>query len=170
MVGFTVEVSLKEDHRQFRMLGLLIVGGIAGNMLSTVLARYTLGVGASGCVYSMLGALIVWYWLRQAHMGGERGRFLLFMLILNGVTFAFSFFTQTTSDAWAHLGGLLVGIPLGYLNVAKGSAADERKLTRYRKHAIAALASYFLVMSLLILFLPMPRCYGEMNCGNVFCI
>jgi len=37
MIGFTVEDNLKADRRDMRMLGQLVVGGVAGNMLSAVL-------------------------------------------------------------------------------------------------------------------------------------
>ena len=37
MIGFTMEINLKEDKQAYRMLGLLVVGGVAGNMLSAVL-------------------------------------------------------------------------------------------------------------------------------------
>jgi hypothetical protein len=37
MIGFTIENNLKSDKKEHRMLGLFLVGGVAGNMQSAVL-------------------------------------------------------------------------------------------------------------------------------------
>jgi membrane associated rhomboid family serine protease len=68
------------------MLGIFLTGGVAGNMLSTVTYKYTIGVGASGGVFAIVSAMLVWYWLNYQRIGTERRNFLLILLILNLVT------------------------------------------------------------------------------------
>lgn len=40
-------------------LALLILGGINGNLFSAVMNPYDIGVGASTCLFAVLGSLII---------------------------------------------------------------------------------------------------------------
>jgi membrane associated rhomboid family serine protease len=98
------------------MLGLLCVGGIGGNMMSAILDSKSIGVGASGAVFSVMGCIFVWVWLNYHKMDANRGRFLIFILFINFATLIIGFFEAHT-DAWAHVGGLVVGVAYGVLNL-----------------------------------------------------
>jgi rhomboid protease GluP len=102
------------------MLTILMFGGTLGNMLSTVMTPYSIGVGASSSVFAVLGVVCVWTALNYQNFGGQKGRVVIILLILNGITLLASFF-QANADVWAHLGGLVAGIPLGILFVEPGS-------------------------------------------------
>jgi membrane associated rhomboid family serine protease len=94
MVGYSCENNLrnKDGRGWLRMLTILIVGGTIGNMLSTVLSPYTLGVGASSSVFAVLGVICVWTALNYQNFGGQKGRVVILLLILNGITLLASFF------------------------------------------------------------------------------
>lgn len=119
VIGSYLEVLF--GHARFAVIYLL--GGLAGSVLSVIMGDLSLNigsVGASGAVFAIFGAEMVYLYRHRALLG-ERGaaqlRNLLFLLALN-------FFIGIASgapgarvriDNWAHLGGLLGGIALTWL-------------------------------------------------------
>ena len=83
-----------------------------------------MGVGASGAIFSVLGCMLVWCWLNYHKMDVNRVRFLIIILVINGVTLLMGFLEAHT-DAWAHVGGLIVGSAYSFLNLKANGLADE---------------------------------------------
>jgi len=87
-------------------LGIYLVGGLAGNILSLALGPSLISVGASGAIFSMFGACVIYTRrsVRQSILGAlVYGFFLLFISAGPGV------------NDFAHLGGLVFGLLIGYL-------------------------------------------------------
>jgi rhomboid protease GluP len=87
-------------------LGIYFVGGLAGNVLSLALGPSLISVGASGAIFSMFGACVIYTRrsVRQSILGAlVYGFFLLFISAGPGV------------NDFAHLGGLVFGLLIGYL-------------------------------------------------------
>ncbi|MCW3983108.1 MAG: rhomboid family intramembrane serine protease [Candidatus Bathyarchaeota archaeon] len=87
-------------------LGIYFLGGLAGNLLSLLFGPNFISVGASGAIFSMFGACLI-YDRRSVRQS-----------ILGAVVFAFFLFFINTGEGvniLAHLGGLLVGLLLGYV-------------------------------------------------------
>lgn len=82
--------------------------GISGNVLSLLYIFYAYPVtsaGASGAIFGLFGALMIY--LRKAFGGSAAGAILL--------AFLFFFITLSTGvNVYAHFGGLLVGLVIGY--------------------------------------------------------
>ena len=74
------------------MLTVLIVGGTKGNMLSTVMTPYSLGVGASSSVFAVIGVVCVWTVLNYQNFGGQKGKVVMLLLIISGISLIASFF------------------------------------------------------------------------------
>ena len=92
--------SLPEYH------GIYLIGGLAGNILSLALGPSLNSVGASGAIFSMFGACVIYTRrsVRQSILGAlVYGFFLLFISAGPGV------------NDFAHLGGLVFGLLIGYL-------------------------------------------------------
>ena len=85
-----------------RMLAVYLISGLGGSLVVVwVGAGYAATVGASGCIFGLLGALVV----AAVRMGRQLGP-LLFWL---GLNVAFTVFGRNIS--WeAHLGGFLGGV------------------------------------------------------------
>jgi len=82
------------------------LGGLAGNLVSLWLLPYSFSVGASGAIFSMFGAVTVFARrsVNQSIIGALiYGFFLLFISSGQGV------------NVFAHLGGLVCGLIIGYL-------------------------------------------------------
>jgi len=82
-----------------------IASGLLGNFLSLLYPLNVRSAGASGAIFGLFGAVIIY--LRKMV---ERS-------VLGAVLFAFMFFLITLSvdtNVYAHLGGLVAGLILGY--------------------------------------------------------
>ena len=87
-------------------LGIYLIGGLAGNILSLALGPSLISVGASGAIFSMFGACVIYTRrsVRQSILGAlVYGFFLLFISAGPGV------------NDFAHIGGLVFGLLIGYL-------------------------------------------------------
>ena len=86
-------------------LGIYLVGGLAGNVLSLALGPNLLSVGASGAIFSLFGAIVIFARrsVRQSILGALV--FAFFLLIIN---------TGEGVNILAHLGGLGFGLLIGY--------------------------------------------------------
>jgi membrane associated rhomboid family serine protease len=88
---------------------IYFMSGLAGGLLTLLLWPTTLSVGASGAIFGMIGATMIY--LRRA-IGQSIISALLFAFLL----FAFNFGPNV--NYLAHLGGLAVGLIIGYFLAA----------------------------------------------------
>ncbi len=86
-------------------LGIYFLGGLAGNLLSLVFGPNFISVGASGAIFAMFGAAVIYdrHSVRQSIMGALVYAFFLFFINVG-----------SNVNILAHLGGLVVGLALGY--------------------------------------------------------
>lgn len=98
----------EEFFTDIEYYAIYLASGLAGNLLSLVYLLYPTAVtsaGASGAIFGLFGAVIIF--MRKVVGGSLTGALLL----------AFLFFMITISastNVYAHLGGLLVGLLFGY--------------------------------------------------------
>jgi rhomboid protease GluP len=95
-------------------MAIYFLSGLAGNAL-TLLTDFV-SLGASGAIFGVLGAVMIY------------SRRSIGQSILTAVIYAFFLFTINIGpnvNIWAHLGGLVVGLALGYL------FATSRKPSRH---------------------------------------
>ncbi len=87
-------------------LGIYFVGGLAGNVLSLAFGPNFLSVGASGAIFALFGACVIYdrHSVRQSIVGALVYAF--FLLIISGLS-------AGVNDL-AHLGGLGFGLIIGY--------------------------------------------------------
>jgi rhomboid protease GluP len=93
------------DSKQYLLIYFL--SGLAGNLLSFAVAPYsdTIGVGASGAIFGVFGACII-------YVGRSIGR-----SIIGALAFAFFLLLMSAGpnvNSIAHLGGLVIGLLIGY--------------------------------------------------------
>jgi len=97
-------------------LVIYIVGGLAGNLLSLALGPNLLSVGASGAIFSLFGACVI-YTRRSVRQS-----------ILGALVYAFFLFFINTGEGvniLAHLGGLAFGLLIGYLIASSRKPHEE---------------------------------------------
>ena len=95
---------------RIKFLIIYLISGVGGSATSFVfIDPRSIGVGASGAVFGVLGSIAVYYYLNQ-HIYGKYGRGMMggiAMIVLLNLGFGF---TVQGVDNWAHIGGLLSGI------------------------------------------------------------
>jgi membrane associated rhomboid family serine protease len=104
-----------------RYVLLYFVSGLAGSAGSLVYSPHSFGVGASGAIFGILGAMLILEWQHTGKLGGQAASLIALNLVLN---FAFNGVGANISIG-AHIGGLIGGIlvTLAYANWGRGHAA-----------------------------------------------
>ena len=105
-----------------RFLALYLVAAVSGNGLSFLLTP-ALSAGASGAIFGIAGALVVYYWLHRDEHPVQRNelRELLINLAING---GYGLVVARI-DNWAHAGGFVGGMALGFALRPRGAALPE---------------------------------------------
>ena len=139
---------------------LLYVGsGIIGNLLSLVLqGNQAVSGGASGAIFSLYGALLVFLWRERKQVEAGEFRWLfggsvLFISLMLGMGFA-----MPGIDNAAHGGGLLAGILLGHVLLQPWTPhSATRPLSRALTAGLTACT-----LAALVLHIPQPKyLFGE---------
>ena len=108
-------------HIRFAVIYLL--GGLLGSIASYAFSP-ALSAGASGAVFALLGATIVYFYRYRENMG-RQGKSMLQSAVAILVINLFLGFSVTNVDNWGHLGGL-----------AGGAIVASGLLPRYRAPSI----------------------------------
>jgi len=97
-----------------RFLGIYLAAGIGGNVLTGLVTPNSVGAGASGAIFGILGAMLVASWRNREVIGAAASRAIFAnlgqLLVLNIVI---SFLPGI--GLWAHAGGALTGAVLALL-------------------------------------------------------
>ena len=126
--GPTLETMLG----RLRFLSLYVGAGLVGAAASFAFNQTALGVGASGAIFGLLGALVAYFFRRRKVGGSVPLQSLLLVLFLNLLIASRS----TNIDNLAHIGGFLAGLVAMALYDAAGA--------RNRGLQLAALAVPYL--------------------------
>lgn len=100
-------------------LTIYLVGGLFGNILSLGFGPDFISVGASGAIFAMFGACVIY------------GRRSVRQSILGALVYAFFLFFINTGagvNIAAHLGGLVFGLLMGYLIATRRKPNHEEKV------------------------------------------
>jgi rhomboid protease GluP len=101
-------------------LGIYFIGGLTGNLLSLAFGPDFLSVGASGAIFAIFGATIIY------------DRKTMQQSIIGALVFAFFLFIINMGEGvniLAHLGGLVFGLFVGYLIASKRKPEKENQYT-----------------------------------------
>ena len=103
--------------RRWRFLGIYMLSGIAGSVASSWWHPLTVGVGASGAIFGVAGALLIALWLGKLPLEAKASRSLttnLFVVIIGNLIFGA---VVPVIDNAAHVGGLSMGVLITLLLV-----------------------------------------------------
>ena len=107
--GLRAEELFKSEE----YVAIYFLSGLAGNLLTLLLGPQMVSAGASGAIFGMFGAVIIYIKRRVGQSIGSALIYAFFMLLLSmGIQVNFM----------AHLGGLAAGLLLGYWLAAKRKA------------------------------------------------
>ena len=99
-------------------LAIYLLGGLAGNVLSLVMGPYFTSVGASGAIFALFGACVIYDRRRLGQSITGALVFAFFLLLIS---------SGANVNYLAHIGGLIAGLLIGYV-----LAARRKPETRYQ--------------------------------------
>jgi membrane associated rhomboid family serine protease len=103
---------VERAYGHLRYLTIYLLAGLAGSVASYLFNSITIGVGASGAILGVLGALTAFF-VAERRVFGEMGRRnLTGLLVLAGINLFYGLATPGI-DNWAHIGGFAAGFFLG---------------------------------------------------------
>lgn len=136
-----------------RFAALYFAGGLAGNLLSLVAHRgHAVSGGASGAIFGLYGALLVFLWRERRNLQPHEFRWLFWAAVAFSVVTIVLGFLITGIDNAAHIGGFLAGMLCGVVFLRPLDAA-QRVPRRARGLAGGVLA---LAIAVLIGLIPAP--------------
>lgn len=138
-----------------RYLGIYVVSGLMGNLLSLVVqGNAAVSGGASGAIFGIFGALLVYLWWEREHLHPVEFRWLF-----GGAT-AFSILTILMGfiikgiDNSAHIGGFATGLLMGLVLKTPYLSFPE---TLPAKHRWLALLLIVFAATVLVFRIPAPK-------------
>lgn len=114
--------AIERDVGRLSTLGVFLATGVFAGAASYAFApRFTIGVGASGAIFGLVGAFVAYNYARRHHvMAQARLRAAMTMLLINLIIG----FSIPAIDWRAHVGGLVAGIAAGFaVDPARPTAA-----------------------------------------------
>lgn len=99
-----------------RFLVIYLLSGVGGNLLSLVIqGNDAVSGGASGAIFGIYGALLVYVWFARRQMQVQEFRWLFWgALVFSGLTIGMGYVIPGIDNS-AHIGGFLTGIVMATL-------------------------------------------------------
>jgi rhomboid protease GluP len=137
-----------------RFAALYLLSGLAGNLLSLIVqGDRAISGGASGAVFGIYGALLVFLWRERGQLRPHEFRWLFWGAAgFSVATIAFGFLVPGIDNA-AHIGGFLSGVLLG---MALARPLDAAQVVPWRRRLVPG-ATFLLVTLYLATHVPQPR-------------
>lgn len=137
----------------WRLLGIYLMSGLVGNILSLdVQGNDAVSGGASGAIFGLLGALIIFLWRERNYTNPKEFKWLFGGAIVFAALAISLGFIITGIDNAAHIGGFVAGL-IGGIVFARPINARVMPL----RFSIGAFASVFIASALLLQNLPPPK-------------
>lgn len=140
-------------YGHIRFAIIYFASGLAGNLLSLVSHGNTaVSGGASGAIFGVYGALLVFVWLERKQLDPQEFRWMFWGVIIFSLASIIFGFVITGIDNAAHIGGLITGM-LGGIVLAKPLNPHGSLSPRTR---LVTAALLLLTVSMLIRHIPAP--------------
>ena len=111
-------------------LSIYFFSGLIGGLVSLYVHPASVGVGASGAIFGIFGALAGFFLANKEHMEAHTKAFMKDFSIIIGINLVIGFSIESV-DVSAHIGGLVVGLMGGFL-----LSKNARFLTLYNSAMI----------------------------------
>jgi len=110
-------------HVRFAII--YMASGIVGNIAMVLTNEFSVGAGASGAIFGIMGALLAFTKIRKKNVENFNATVLVMMIIVGTLTgFAGGFAGMANVANSAHIGGLAAGLLLGWLLAPKDKKTE----------------------------------------------
>jgi len=156
--------GLEEAFGFLVIASIYTISGVSGVVMSCVMNAKIIGVGASGALYGLVGALFGDF--VQNYKTIVEGKWAYFFSMVFSLALGLAMGLLPVIDNWAHIGGLIAGFFLGLIMLTNTERdARGKRLVPACSKLITILAAVALITWFLVLFALM---YGNKN-GNDYC-
>jgi rhomboid protease GluP len=155
---YVIGLDLESFVGRARFAVIYAVSGIAGSVASFAFSPYLVpGVGASGAIFGLIGALGVYFGLNRrifGRIGQAQFWNIVFVIVLNmGLGFSGIF----PIDNSAHIGGLIAGATVGYVlcpryRLGEWIAPNVREVVNVNKSPLSWLAAAIIAANVVLAF------------------
>jgi rhomboid protease GluP len=114
---YILGMSIEQMYGRWRFMAIYFLGGLTGSVASAALnltGPTDFGVGASGAVFALLGAQILYFWRFREELGSYAQNALRQYMGLLAINVVLGL-AAPNIDNTAHMGGLIGGAVLGFL-------------------------------------------------------
>ncbi len=95
-------------------LSIYLFSGLLGGVVSLYMHPATVGIGASGAIFGVFGALAGFFLAHRERIGEHTKAFMKEFAIIIGINLVIGFSIESV-DVSAHIGGLFIGFIGGYI-------------------------------------------------------
>jgi rhomboid protease GluP len=124
---YMIGMDLEGFFGRLRFAAIYLVSALGGSVASFAFSPfYAVGVGASGAIFGLIGALAVYFGFNRSLFGrlGQAQFWNIIVVIVLNLVIGFSGFFPI--DNSAHIGGLLTGAAIGYVLCPRYKLGDWR--------------------------------------------
>lgn len=111
--------GVEQYFNRLSYLSIYLFAGLIGGLVSLMVHPASVGVGASGAIFGLFGALAGFFMLHRTQIEAHFKAFMKDFAMILGLNLVLGFAIDSI-DVSAHIGGLIVGMIGGYL-LAKSS-------------------------------------------------
>lgn len=108
--------GVEGPYGSWRFLVIYLMSGLAGSSMSFLLSPYA-SVGASGAIFGLIGTTTIYYYHYRDRLVAGRAR-LANIVAITAYNLLYGFVAAGV-DNWAHIGGLLAGLVLGWFLIPR---------------------------------------------------
>ena len=147
MLGYTIEARFSALPYAF----VFLATGVLGNMWSCVSYADSVGVGASGAIFGLLGANLTYLVYNWALVELALWEFVV-LLVYGAVGIGIGFLSVVSGnlDNFAHLGGVITGLTMGMWAVPSPAKRGWLVEGLWRGVGLAAFVGLYILFSLLL--------------------
>ncbi|MCG8347854.1 MAG: rhomboid family intramembrane serine protease [Chloroflexales bacterium] len=157
--GYALYILGPEAERIYgtaRFLAVYFLSGLSGSIASYAFSPSP-SVGASGAIFGLIGGLAAFYYITRQLLGEFGRRQLQSMIAIIGINLLFGFTMSGIIDNYAHIGGLLGGMLIGWL-MAPRFTVDDRlfppvMVREYLDWSWASALGVFVILALMALLI-----------------
>lgn len=108
--------NLEISGGRVRYVVIFLLSGLAGSVLQLLLGDHrSFGVGASGAVFGMAGAVLLFMWQHRRYFPASIRQSAMQMMLMLALQLGLGFAIGQGIGNWAHLGGLIMGTACAWI-------------------------------------------------------
>jgi rhomboid protease GluP len=103
---------VEKSYGHSRFLLIYVLAGLMGSVTSYLFNSISIGAGASGAIFGVIGALAAYFLVQRQTFGKQAQNSLIGVAVIVAIQL-FLGLSSSGIDNWAHIGGLVSGFILG---------------------------------------------------------